>query len=211
VNKIKIISFDVEGTLVTTDFSYAIWFEAIPERYAEKYGLTLDQAKKLVREEYEKIGDQRAEWYDIKYWFAKMDLGDYKPVMEQHHHRVSYFPEVKEVFSHLKNKYKIIASSGSAREFLDHLLRDIEPCFHKIYSSTSDYKQPKTNEFYLEICKNLGVAPEEILHIGDNWEFDCISASEIGIKTVFLDRQKASGRKNSVSSLEELKNHLRTR
>jgi HAD superfamily hydrolase (TIGR01549 family) len=209
MNGIKIVSFDVEGTLVTTDFSYAIWFEAIPQRYAERYGLNIEQAKKLVRGEYETIGEQRAEWYDIKYWFARFDLGDYKPVMEQHHHRVGYYPEVKEVLSSLKNKYKIIASSGSAREFLHHLLRDIEPYFHRIYSSTSDYKQPKTNEFYLEICKNLDVTPEQILHIGDSWEFDCISASEIGIKTVFLDRKKTSERKNSVSSLEEIKNHLK--
>ncbi len=208
-DEIKIISFDVEGTLVTTDFSYAIWFEAIPQRYAERYGLPVEQARQVVRAEYEKIGDLRPEWYDIKYWFSRFDLGDYKPVMEQHHHRVDYYPEVKEILSTLQENYKIIASSGSAREFLHHLLRDIESYFHRIYSSTSDYKQPKTKEFYLKVCKNLGVTPKQILHIGDNWEFDYVAASQIGINTVFLDRKNNSGKKNSVNTLSEIKTHLK--
>ena len=207
-NQIKIVSFDVEGTLVTTDFSYAIWFEAIPQRFAEKHGLTIEQAQKEVRAEYEKIGDQRAEWYDIKYWFTRFGIGDYKPVMEQHHHRIGYYPEVKEVLSALDKNYSIIASSGSAREFLNHLLRDIRPYFYRIYSSTSDYKHPKTNEFYLKICKDLGVMPEHILHIGDNWEFDFVAANGIGMQAIFLDRGKTSKRQNAVSSLTEINTYL---
>ena len=31
MKNIKVVSFDVEGTLTTTDFSYAIWFESIQD------------------------------------------------------------------------------------------------------------------------------------------------------------------------------------
>ncbi len=210
MNKIKIVSFDVEGTLVTTDFSYAIWFEAIPQRYAERHGLTIEQAKNLVRAEYEKIGDQKPEWYDIKYWFTKFDLGNHEPSMERYHHKVDYYPEVMEILSSFSKSYKLIATSGSAREFLHHLLRGVEPYFHRIFSSTSDYKQPKTNDFYLKICENLKVTPDQILHVGDNWQFDYVSASEIGINAVFLDRKETCGRPGSVANLKELKARLKT-
>ena len=44
---IKVVSFDVEGTMVTTDFSYAIWFEMIPQRYAERWGLSFAEALRM--------------------------------------------------------------------------------------------------------------------------------------------------------------------
>ncbi len=95
LDEVKIISFDVEGTLVTPDFSYAVWFEAIPERYAEKNGIDLELARKTVEEEYRKVGDQRLEWYDVRYWFEKLGLGAPDPVMERCRSRVHYYPEAK--------------------------------------------------------------------------------------------------------------------
>jgi len=34
--EIKIISFDVEGTLVSPDFSQAVWYEGIPALYSQR-------------------------------------------------------------------------------------------------------------------------------------------------------------------------------
>lgn len=208
MKEIKIISFDVEGTLVTTDFSYAIWFEAIPRRYARRHGITVEQAQKAVREEYEKIGDQRVEWYDINYWFQNFDLGNYEHAMEECQDKVQYYPEVKELLSSLSNKYKITAASGSPREFLRHLLRDIEPHFHKIFSSISDYKKIKTPDFYHQICQELDVPPEQILHIGDSWQFDFVAARETGIHALHLDRNGKNEHHGSLADLEQLKAYL---
>ncbi|RPJ61771.1 MAG: hypothetical protein EHM12_05045, partial [Dehalococcoidia bacterium] len=55
---IKVISFDVEGTMVTTDFSASIWFEMIPQRYAARRGLSFDGATSRIRQEYDSLGDQ---------------------------------------------------------------------------------------------------------------------------------------------------------
>jgi len=117
-------------------------------------------------EEYERIGDQKVEWYDIKYWFHKFDLDDYKPTMEQYQEKVRYYPEVIDMLVSLSKKYTLVASSGSPTEFLHHLLRDIKPYFHRVFSSISDYQQVKTQEFYLSICQILDVAPKQVLHIG---------------------------------------------
>jgi len=209
MNMIKIVSFDVEGTLVTTDFSYAIWFEAIPVRYAERYDMPVDKAKKAVMEEYQKVGDQRLEWYDIYYWFHKFDLGDPLAVLERYQSRVCYYPEVIDVLKSLGEKYRLTAASGSPREFLRHLLRGIEPYFDRVFSSISDYKQLKTADFYQKICQSLNVHPEEVVHIGDNRQFDFVAAGEIGIQTFYLDRQSQdSCQPGTLSSLTPLKFHL---
>jgi HAD superfamily hydrolase (TIGR01549 family) len=203
---VKVVSFDVEGTLVTPDFSYAVWFEAIPRRYAEKNGITLDQARKAIEEEYRKVGDQRLEWYDVRYWFDKLGLGTPVPVMERCESHVCYYPEVKEVLASLSEKYKLVVASGSTRDFLRHLLQGIEPYFSKIFSSITDYKQLKTSDFYLKMCRAMRIEPEQVVHVGDNWQFDFVAPSEIGIQAFYLDRKQQT--ENSVADLLQLKVYL---
>jgi putative hydrolase of the HAD superfamily len=199
---ITIVSFDVEGTLVTTDFSYSIWYEAIPQKYAQKYGLDVAIAKQIIEEEYSKVGDQRLEWYDVRYWFSKFGLGSPETVLESYRHRVSCYPEVKEVLTELSKRYTLIAASGSMREFLCHLLADIAPYFGRVFSSLSDYRQLKTPEFYREICRVMGVRPEEIVHVGDNREFDFINPRQVGIHAFHLDR--SGEQSGSLTSLVDL-------
>lgn len=208
MDEIKVVSFDVEGTLVTPDFSYAVWFEAIPRRYAEKNGIDFERAKTIVEEEYRKVGDQRLEWYDVWYWFNKFDLGVPLPVMEGCQSSVCYYPEVEEVLASLSGRYELAVASGSPREFLVHLLKDIKHHFVKVFSSVSDHKQLKTPEFYWSMCQVLGVKPEQVIHIGDNWQFDFLAPSEIGIRAFHLDRKGQSDDQHSLRSLAELKPRL---
>lgn len=208
MDDITVVSFDVEGTLVTPDFSYAIWFEAIPRRYSERKGIDFEEARKSVEEEYGKVGDQRLEWYEIRYWFDKLDLGIPEPVMEGCQDRVRYYPEVRDVLSSLSGRYRLTVASGSTREFLHHLLRDIEPYFTKVFSSVSDYKWLKTPDFYLKMCQALEVRPEQVVHVGDNWQFDFVAPSEIGIRAFYLDRKGQTNHQNSLASLTQLEVHL---
>ena len=205
---VKIVSFDVEGTLVTPDFSSAIWFEAIPQRYAERHGVGFEQAREIVEKEFGKVGDQGLEWYDIRYWFDKLDLGVTGPVLERCQSRVCYYPEVNDVLSSLGGRYELTVASGSTRESLRHLLRDIEPFFTRVFSSLSDYKQLKTSEFYRRMCQELEVQPEQVVHVGDNWQFDFVAPGEIGIHAFYLDRSGQADDENSLANLAQLKHRL---
>lgn len=200
---IKIVSFDAEGTLVTPDFSYSVWYEAIPQKYAEKYGLDFATARRIIEEEYRKVGELRLEWYDVKYWFDRFGLGSHEPVMASYRDRVSYYPEVREVLTELSQRYTLIVSSGSMREFLCLLLEEIEPYFSRVFSSLSDYRQLKTPEFYYEVCKEMGVRPEQIVHVGDNREFDFVSPRKVGIHAFHLDRN--GQHEECLTSLAELR------
>jgi FMN phosphatase YigB (HAD superfamily) len=206
MKRVKVVSFDVEGTLVTSDFSHAVWFEAIPRRYAEKNGISLEQARKAVEEEYRKVGDQRLEWYDIRYWLGRLGLGTPVPIMRSCESHIRYYPEVKDVLASLNERYKLIAASGSTRDFLHHLLQEIAPFFSEIFSSITDYGQLKTSDFYSKMCQVIRVEPEQVVHIGDNWQFDYVSPSEIGIHAFYLDRKQQA--ENSVADLLQLKDYL---
>jgi FMN phosphatase YigB (HAD superfamily) len=203
-NDINVVSFDVEGTMVTTDFSYAIWFEMIPQRYAEKHGVDSDEALKRIRCAYDSVGDQRVEWYDVQYWFKRLDLGPADIAMEQLQHRVKCYPETGDVLSRLGKRYKLSVASGSPRPFLRHLLRDIENNFSAVFSSTSDMAQAKTAVFYTEMLARLGVEPSQVVHVGDNRQFDYTEPASVGIRAYYLDREGKSGDADSLHNLAEL-------
>ena len=207
MTQIEVVSFDAEGTLVTPDFSETIWHEAIPALYAKKKGLDLAQAKQCITDEYNKVGDHRLEWYDIEYWFSCLDLGSSEPVIQTCLSKISYYPEIIEVLSSLASEYKLIVASGTSLELLHCLLRDIKPYFVRIFSSISHYRQVKNPDFYLRICEEMGVKPSQVIHIGDNWQFDFLNARQAGLNAFYIDRS-GENHQESLSDLTQLKRFL---
>jgi HAD superfamily hydrolase (TIGR01549 family) len=207
MTQIELISFDAEGTLVTPDFSETIWHEAIPALYAQKKGLDLAQAKKSITEEYNKVGVNRLEWYDIEYWFGRLDLGSSEPVIRNCLSKISYYPEIADTVSSLASEYKLIVASGTPLELLHCLLRDIKSYFVRIFSSVSHYKQVKTPDFYLRICEEMGVKPGQVIHVGDSWQFDFLNARQAGLNAFHVDRS-GEDREESLSDLTQLKHFL---
>ena len=207
MRRIELISFDAEGTLVTPDFSEAIWHEAIPALYAQKKGLDLAQAKKSISEEYNKVGVHRLEWYDIEYWFNCLDLGSSEPVIQSCLNKIVHYPEVIEVLSSLASEYPLIVASGTPLKLLDYLLRDISSYFVRVFSSVSDYRQVKTPDFYLKLCEEMSVEPGQVIHVGDNWQFDFLNASQAGINALYIDRSGAN-HEDSLGDLTGLKEVL---
>lgn len=207
MKQIELISFDAEGTVVTPDFSQTIWHEAIPTLYAKKQGLDFAQAKRYIVQEYNKIGDQRLEWYDIEYWFNYLGLGSSEQVIHNCMSKIAYYPEVTEVLSCLSSEYKLIIASGTPLELLQLLLRDVKPYFVRVFSSVSHFGQLKSPDFYVSVCEEMGIEPSRVTHVGDNWQFDFLNARQVGVNALYLDR---SGRNHQehLSDLTQLKNLL---
>jgi putative hydrolase of the HAD superfamily len=208
--KIKIISFDVEGTLISHRFSEIVWEKAIPRLYSEKKGIDFDSAESFVFGEYEKIGEDRIEWYEIKYWFNRFGLNDYRNLLKQHTPEISIYPEVHQVLNELSKYYMLIINSNSAREFLELEISGINSNFSHIFSAPSDFEQTKKSTLiYSDICKFLKVEPKEMVHVGDNWIHDFITPKKIGIISFFLDRKKEKKGENIVHDLKQFNRKIK--
>ena len=202
----KVVSFDAEGTLATRRFSQVIWEEAIPKLYAEKIGVSFDEAKACVMREYAKVGEGRVEWYDIRYWFNHFDLADYESLLNSHKHEITLYPEASRVLEDLGKNHKLIVSSNSSREFLRLELEKLEEHFYKVYSATSDFRQiKKTNQVYGKICDLLGIQPPEMVHVGDLLEDDFNAPRKAGVRAYHLDRAAEESEEFVVKDLKEFK------
>ncbi|MHA1835881.1 MAG: HAD family hydrolase [Candidatus Odinarchaeia archaeon] len=203
---IKIISFDVDGTLVTRKYPDLIWNEIVPKLYAEKEGLTFQEAKKYIIAEYDKIGDGNLKWYDIDYWFNKFGLNDYNSILDQYKDQITYYPDTFEVLKELNKKYTLIIISNASLPFLKRTTEKIKHYFKKIISTTSEFKQIKANpEVYLKICNQLNIKPQELVHIGDHEQQDFQIPAKIGVKTFLIKRDGGKKGKKIVKNLTEFK------
>jgi len=204
----QIISFDMDGTLVDPEFTDWVWLHGIPRLYAEKTNIPFEEAKHFVVGEYLKVGEGAIEWYDIKYWFQFFKLEkNWKDLMLQYVDKIRIYPDVDDILGWLKEKFPIILTSNAGREFIDIEMEatGLGRYFDRIFSATSDFGQvKKTAGFYGRICGALGVYPQEIVHVGDHYEFDYLAPRSLGIHAFYLDR---SGEKNGdfvISDLREL-------
>jgi len=209
---IKVISFDFDGTIVNHSFADAFWLEGVPALYAKQHHVDVETAKKYLFEEYEKIGDNRIEWYDPGYWFDRFDLRtDWKKMLLQYRKHVEIYPEATSVLKRLSTDYTLIISSNAKKEFIDVQLKQakLTGCFSKVFSSTSDFHTvKKVSDFYAMICKQMNIMPEEMIHVGDHKEFDYLSPQKLGITSYYLDRKKNTTGSYIISDLKEFENRV---
>jgi HAD superfamily hydrolase (TIGR01493 family) len=206
------ISFDLDGTLVDSEFVDLVWLKGIPELYAQKERMDLFRAQEVVINEYNKVGDGVLEWYDIGYWFNHFGLPrKWEDLLEQYSHNVRVYPEVHEVLSQLWEKYSLIILSNAAREFIDVEMEKggLEGYFDQVVSATSDFGMVKKSaKFYQTICEDLNINPQTLIHVGDHWEFDYQIPKRMGIVAYYIDRKDERRGPDSINNLRTLQQIL---
>lgn len=213
-DNIKIISFDLDGTLVKSTYANSVWLEGVPKLYAKEKNLPLEQVKEYVYQEYFKVGENKKEWYDIDWWFKHFKLkGSWRELLDKYRFAVEIYPDTIKTIKKLSKKYDLIIISNAKKEFIEIQIEEtkIKNYFSYIFSSLSDFnivkKKPKV---YKEICDKLKIKTDEIIHVGDSFEFDFESPQKIGIKSYNIDRQKTQKGEHIIYSLFDLERILGT-
>ena len=209
---IKVISFDLDGTLVKSTYANSVWLEGLPKLYAKEKNLPLEDVKKYIFKEYEKVGENRKEWYDIDWWFKHFNLNfDWQNLLDEYRYTVEIYPDTKKVLKKLSKKFDLIIISNAKREFIDIQVNEtkIKPYFSHIFSSISDFDTVKKKpSVYKQICDKINIKPDEMIHVGDSKEFDYESPRKLGIKSIYINREKEIKNKDIINSLNDLTNIL---
>jgi putative hydrolase of the HAD superfamily len=208
----KIISFDMDGTLVDAEFTDWVWGHGIPTLYAERVGLSFEEAKAFVTKEYLKVGEGAIEWYDIKYWFRFFQLEEnWRALMERYTDKIKVYPDVNHILERLGGRFPLVLTSNAGREFIDIEMEatGLGRYFYRIFSATTDFgRVKKTAGFYQRICQVLETRPQEIVHVGDHYEFDYLVPRSLGIHAFYLDRLGKQMGASIISDLRDLEERL---
>jgi len=203
-----IISFDLDGTLTTKEFDEYIWETAIPTLYAEQHNLKFEEAHKKVWSEYRTIQKNSLVWTDVKYWFERFGFKKrWQEVFEENKDKIRIHPDVKETLDKLKCGYKLILITRSPREFVDIKLSaaGLVGYFDHVFSTADFSRGVKGGSVFKKVCKILGISPAEMLHVGDDAEFDVMMPSTVGVLSVLINRESKTDIKNkTISKLGDL-------
>ncbi|MCP5140974.1 MAG: GMP/IMP nucleotidase [Gammaproteobacteria bacterium] len=91
---IRSVFLDMDGTLLDLHFDNQFWLHHVPRRYAETYGLELDQAHAELRARYKQV-EGTLSWYSIDYWTRELGL-DILELKREIKHLIQMLPAVPE-------------------------------------------------------------------------------------------------------------------
>jgi HAD superfamily hydrolase (TIGR01549 family) len=204
----KVVSFDLDGTLTDSNFVESVWLEGIPRLYSIKKRIAFEDARKAVKREYDNVGNEEIEWYDIHYWIKKFSLNIcWQDLFSLFEDRIKIYPEVSKVLKELTQKgIRLIIISNASTEFLEFQLANtkIRSYFKTIFSATSDFGLVKKNvNLYRRVCNILEIFPQEMIHVGDDRNFDFYVPRRLGILAFHLDRTGVYEGKHVIHNLED--------
>ncbi|MCW4031308.1 MAG: HAD family hydrolase [Candidatus Bathyarchaeota archaeon] len=207
--KNKVVSFDLDGTITDQSFVDSVWLEGIPQLYSVKKKVSFDEAKIAVKKEYDKVGNEKLQWYNLQYWIKKFDLNvSWQQLLSHFEDKIKIYPDALKAIEELAQKgIRLIIITNANTEFLEFQLASTNTgdYFEAVFSVTSDFGLvKKTVDAYQRVCKILGILPHEMIHVGDDRKFDFYVPQRLGISAFHLDRKGTNKGKHVIYSLQEL-------
>ncbi len=182
---IKVLSLDLQGTLSSSDFSDYFWLELLPIKYKEKYNLTLEESKTVLKNKFREYGVYNRLYYDDAYWANILEFNTLEEL-----DKFSIRPKINsELYSLIKEiDIPVIILSTTTDLFINYELSTIDDVFYKKYSCI-DYFQVggKTSDVFNKVCEELKINNDELLHVGDSKVMDIENAKLAGVQTVFYE------------------------
>jgi len=90
--RIETVFLDMDGTLLDLNFDTYFWLEHVPLRYAEKHGVSVEEAKAYLMGRYQSMLGT-IKWYSIDYWTEELEL-DIALLKEEVDHLIAVHPYV---------------------------------------------------------------------------------------------------------------------
>jgi len=101
---IDTVFLDMDGTLLDLNFDNHFWLQHVPKRYAEKRGLTPDQARQELLPRFRKE-EGTMNWYCIDFWSHELGL-DIALLKQEVDHLIAVHPHVTDFLDALRRTDK---------------------------------------------------------------------------------------------------------
>jgi 5'-nucleotidase len=182
---IDTVLLDMDGTLLDLRFDNYFWLEFLPERYAERHGLTLDKARAVLSSML--AGKQGTlDWYCTDFWTRELslDIAGMKREIREH---VRFLPGAEAFLRALREKnVRVALVTNAHRDSLKVKATQtgVLDYFDVVFSSHS-FGVPKEHpEFWRQLQAELQFDPARTLFVDDSLAV-LTAAQRHGIAHVF--------------------------
>ncbi|MBQ2818196.1 MAG: HAD family hydrolase [Clostridia bacterium] len=152
------------------------------------------------------IFTERIRMFYDRYQIPKSAADDADAMLKKAYAR-KVFPDAKQVFDALAQRFKVYVASNTDTDVLEQIMKRNRIFAHGVFTS-EELKCYKPNpEFYALVLSACGLSPQEVIFIGDSSSDDILGPKEAGMKTIWVDRNHTGldhGQDHTVSSLSEI-------
>jgi putative hydrolase of the HAD superfamily len=99
---------------------------------------------------------------------------------------VDHYPDTLDALERLAAKLPL-ASVSNGNACLSRI--GLMPLFRFQLGAREHGAAKPASSIYLDACDRLGVAPAQVLHVGDDIELDVVGAARAGLRTCWIDRR----------------------
>lgn len=205
-NNINTVFLDMDGTLLDLHFDNHFWLEHMPNRYAEKHSITLEQAREKLMKNY-KAHEGSLKWYCLDHWqeTLQMDIIDLKHEVAD---KISVRANVIEFLSYLhemKKRVILLTNAHGKTVKLKFNYVDIEAYFDRVITAHDVGLAKEQPGFWQALEKMEKVDKTHSLFIDDN--LDVLNAAkDYGIATLLAiahpDSQQAIKETENFTAVE---------
>ena len=192
-NDIDTVFLDMDGTLLDLQFDSHFWYHHLPQRFAEAYGLSFEEAQADLTGRYRAMRGT-LQWYCADYWSQALGL-DVVALKHEIRHRVTRMPHAEEFLVRVNASGRPCYLVTNAHpEFVDIKLEESElrAHFRKVVSS-HEFNTPKESpEFWERLRSAVAHEPARTLMVDDDQEV-LAHAEQAGIGSLVTVRQPDSG------------------
>jgi HAD superfamily hydrolase (TIGR01509 family) len=181
-DEITWVLLDMDGTLLDKHFDDFFWETLVPQEYALRRGLSIDDARELVFARYRRE-EGTLNWTDIDFWSRELEL-DIPALKEGIRHLIEVHPDTEDFLRFLRQQEKRVALVTNAHYKTLSLKMNhtgLLGYFDAVVSSF-DLGTPKEEVRFWEILQeSLGFDPAHTLLVDDNAE-SLAAARVFGLK-----------------------------
>lgn len=181
-NKIDSVFLDMDGTLLDLHFDNHFWLKHVPQRYAEKHGLSQQEALDKLIPLFKSI-EGTINWYCVDHWSKELDL-DIALLKEEVKHLIQVHPFVIEFLENLAKagKRRVLVTNAHQKS-LDLKMKStpLAGLLDHIISAHQLGTPKEEHDFWSKLKTLEAYDPQRTLLIDDNL-VALNSAREYGIK-----------------------------
>ncbi|PTQ89680.1 putative hydrolase of the HAD superfamily [Agitococcus lubricus] len=174
----------MDGTLLDLHFDNHFWQQFVPQKYAEKHGLSVEESQKQLFPRF-KAQYGTLNWYCLDYWSQQLDL-NIVALKRELQHLIRMRVDALHFLQSLANSNKQVWMVTNAHPHALALKLErtaIAPYFQRIISSHEFGKPKEFLQFWHELQQYLHFDPRRTLFIDDS-EAVLETAQRFGIEHI---------------------------
>ena len=191
-HEIDTVLLDLDGTLLDLAFDSQFWRQRVPEAWALRHGVSLEQARDELRPRFA-AREGTLDWYCIDYWSRELQL-DIRALKQDAAHGIRWLPGAREFLQRVRAAGKrmvLITNTHPSVLALKDSRTEVISYFAAGFSSHGFGAPKEQPQFWRELAKVERFDPERSLFVDDS--IAVLRAARVaGLRLVYAVRKPDS-------------------